>query len=186
MIDRRSNMRNISLVVPFLTLASCAILDDRVNSGAKATGIPYYGNWCGPDRPSSETVRSCNPKPVDQIDNACMYHDKCYDEAYHFENTSEKEEALCQCDKQLRFDLDEVHDENFDFFKRSCWKAMREFFKLREEWCTGGEKFPLPAFLWANTKCIVASLLDRNPLDIVGGWFQSHEDICLKSVEELS
>jgi hypothetical protein len=33
-----------------------------------------YGEWCGPGNPQDNE----NPKPVDELDEACMVHDICY------------------------------------------------------------------------------------------------------------
>lgn len=35
----------------------------------------YYGNWCGP---KSSGGPNRNKKPVDYLDEVCMYHDNCY------------------------------------------------------------------------------------------------------------
>lgn len=36
---------------------------------------PVYGSWCGENYPNN----GANPYPVDDWDNACRAHDKCYD-----------------------------------------------------------------------------------------------------------
>jgi len=51
-------------------------------------GLPVYGNWCGPGHGGGT--------PVDDLDKACMKHDKCYDRNGYFD---------CDCDRQLKVDV---------------------------------------------------------------------------------
>ena len=53
-------------------------------------GLPVHGNWCGPGH-------SGPGKPIDDIDRACMHHDKCYSRHGRHE---------CTCDKELLRDID--------------------------------------------------------------------------------
>ena len=51
-------------------------------------GFPVYGRWCGPGHGGGE--------PIDDVDRACMEHDKCYGKRGYLD---------CQCDSQLIADL---------------------------------------------------------------------------------
>ncbi len=55
---------------------------------APEDGIHVYGNWCGPGHGSGE--------PIDDVDRACMEHDKCYAQEGYFD---------CSCDSRLLGDL---------------------------------------------------------------------------------
>ena len=55
---------------------------------APEDGLGFYGRWCGPGHGSGE--------PKDDVDRACMEHDKCYDRKGYLD---------CGCDSQLLGDL---------------------------------------------------------------------------------
>lgn len=44
---------------------------------AGKSNFQYYGNWCGPNHPSSTDEEK---PPIDYLDSLCMEHDKCYEE----------------------------------------------------------------------------------------------------------
>lgn len=52
-------------------------------------GLPVYGNWCGPGHGGGT--------PVDDLDRACMEHDRCHGERGYFD---------CQCDATLVQNID--------------------------------------------------------------------------------
>ena len=56
-------------------------------------GFHFYGNWCGPGHGSGE--------PIDDVDRACMVHDKCYDRRGYFNS---------DCDDKLVRDIDRALD----------------------------------------------------------------------------
>ena len=55
---------------------------------APEDGLKFYGRWCGPGHGSGE--------PIDDVDRACMEHDKCYGREGYLD---------CGCDSQLLGDL---------------------------------------------------------------------------------
>jgi hypothetical protein len=57
--------------------------------------MPLYGNWCGPNHPKSGT----EPIAIDDIDQACKDHDKCYGKHGYFKE---------DCDHILLRDLDAI------------------------------------------------------------------------------
>lgn len=60
---------------------------DKVTETA-TSGVPIYGNWCGPGRPP----KGKNPPAIDTLDRGCRAHDKCYDKrGYH----------KCSCDREF-------------------------------------------------------------------------------------
>jgi len=54
--------------------------------------MPIYGNWCGPGYPK----KGENPPTIDELDCACMIHDKCYEKRGYYN---------CQCDVELVRDI---------------------------------------------------------------------------------
>lgn len=56
---------------------------------------PFHGNYCGYGNKS----RRYRKKPVDELDAACMRHDKCYDKLYPF---------ACPCDKALALEAKSI------------------------------------------------------------------------------
>lgn len=64
------------------------IIDALVENGVS---IPVYGNYCGPHHgdPTYST------EPIDAVDEACMYHDMCYDP-----NVGGRY-LCCRCDTEL-------------------------------------------------------------------------------------
>lgn len=57
----------------------------NASNGISASGIPVYGNWCGPGYGSGE--------PIDYLDAACKAHDECYGQAPTYFD--------CDCDLKL-------------------------------------------------------------------------------------
>jgi hypothetical protein len=51
-----------------------------------ASGIPIYGNWCGPGHGGE------SGPPIDPVDQVCCRHDKCYDQIGYF---------ACSCNQDL-------------------------------------------------------------------------------------
>ena len=77
------------LVLLFLLLNfSCA----KTGLKEKNLSFPVYGNYCGPLYP----VASMKPIAIDDVDNACKNHDRCYDLKGYFNQ---------DCDMQLKNDL---------------------------------------------------------------------------------
>ena len=54
-------------------------------------GVPVYGNWCGPWHGGG--------KPIDDLDRACMRHDKCYERRGRHD---------CSCDAELLGHIDQA------------------------------------------------------------------------------
>ncbi len=72
-----------------LTVSQKELLRQAENTqSSPEDGLPVYGNWCGPGHGSGE--------PIDDVDRACMEHDKCYGRKGYFD---------CGCDAQLLEDL---------------------------------------------------------------------------------
>jgi len=63
---------------------------ERIES-SHLEGLPVYGNWCGPGHGGGN--------PVDDVDQACMVHDKCYEKNGYFD---------CNCDADLIKALDKA------------------------------------------------------------------------------
>jgi hypothetical protein len=71
--------------------ASAAATSDIILHGSTASrklldGVPVHGNWCGPGhgKPGSPAV--------DDLDECCRAHDKCYDDVGYFD---------CNCDMKV-------------------------------------------------------------------------------------
>lgn len=82
---------------------------------AAQEGIPIYGNWCGPGHGGGN--------PLDDVDRACMTHDKCYSSRGYFD---------CECDAQLLRDLDRaIAFGNVRPWGRVMGPAIRAWFSLQ-------------------------------------------------------
>ncbi len=90
------------------------------NSGSfrSAQGLPIYGNWCGPGH-------SGPGEPIDDLDRACMNHDKCY---------ASKGYTTCSCDEDLLAEIRRIYDGISDKDKVAA-DAITTFFKLQRAWC---------------------------------------------------
>jgi hypothetical protein len=64
-------MSNITIKYIKIALLSIFIIP----TVSAASGLPIYGNWCGPGFP----VKGENPIPIDIIDEQCKQHDLKYD-----------------------------------------------------------------------------------------------------------
>jgi len=80
-------MKIIILLALFLNI-SCAKKDLKKEN----LSFPVYGNYCGPLYP----VNSMKPLALDEVDNACKNHDRCYEIKGYFSK---------DCDMQLKNDL---------------------------------------------------------------------------------
>ncbi|MGE5701316.1 MAG: phospholipase [Clostridia bacterium] len=47
-----------------------------------------YGNWCGPGCSGPDS-------PIDDVDDCCRKHDRCYDEKGYFSRSCDRK--LCKC-----------------------------------------------------------------------------------------
>jgi hypothetical protein len=90
-------------------------------------GLPVYGSWCGPAHGGGN--------PVDEVDRACMIHDKCYDKNGYFD---------CECDAALIKALDKVLiAQNVKPAERIMASIIRTWFSLQPcVYHTGG--IPIP------------------------------------------
>ena len=99
--------------------------------------LPIYGNWCGPGHGSGE--------PVDDVDLACMKHDKCW----------QREGILnCGCDAQLIEDINRALDAGYvKDWGRALGPIIRDWFRIQP--CltrVGG--IPIPAGTGGTTRFV--------------------------------
>jgi hypothetical protein len=97
LFDAAQSMRVIPFVLT-LCLAACAT---KPQTERDDSGFPVYGNWCGPNHPGPGRF----PKPIDEVDAACMRHDLCYAKEGYFS---------CVCDAKLLSDLTEIHSSKWN------------------------------------------------------------------------
>ncbi len=129
-------MRNAIIIVILILTAGCAAappssttpISPTTSLPAGEEGFPVYGNWCGPGHPPAGQ----HPEPVDEVDAACMRHDKCYAAKGYFS---------CDCDNQLMLDLmgikerkwrgrKAVSGEEFLTFEKPIVSAIRSWFAI--------------------------------------------------------
>ncbi|MGD9682778.1 MAG: hypothetical protein AB7W16_16430 [Candidatus Obscuribacterales bacterium] len=85
-----------------------------MSPSAAEMGVPVYGHWCGPGYGAGE--------PVDDLDAACMRHDKCYGDNGYFN---------CQCDKKLVSEIDQaLGSGRVKPFGRVMGPVIRSYFKI--------------------------------------------------------
>lgn len=87
--------KNLFLFLSILTLTNCSSDDDSLPIKEVAT-FPRYGNYCGLDRPQVGEA----PIPVDEVDGACMNHDRCY--------ADKGPENVTMCDTMLITELKNI------------------------------------------------------------------------------
>ncbi len=80
-------MKFLILLILFINF-SCAKKEVKKEN----LSFPIYGNYCGPLYP----VASMKPIALDEVDNACKNHDRCYELNGYFNQ---------DCDMQLKNDL---------------------------------------------------------------------------------
>lgn len=89
-------MKIIFLLLLFFNL-SCAKKDLKKEN----LSFPIYGNYCGPLYPPN----SMKPLALDEVDNACKNHDRCYELNGYFNQN---------CDMQLEMDLMAIEPQSLD------------------------------------------------------------------------
>ena len=109
--------------------------------GAATEGLRVYGNWCGPGHGSGQ--------PIDDLDRACMEHDKCYGRKGYLD---------CECDGQLVKTLDRIiASGNVSPEARASALAIRGWFTVQPcvTWIGG---IPVPTGTGGTTRAIASGV----------------------------
>jgi len=127
-------MKNIIIILLVIFTCSCAYTPSPPNEIGKNTNrtdfnstvqinnltkgiFPVHGNWCGPLHPKKNLT--VDPVAIDQLDEICRKHDKCYQQNYY---------TAVICDQKL------INDINQTVFKTSEQKiiafAIKSYFTV--------------------------------------------------------
>lgn len=109
-------MKIIFLLILFLNF-SCTKKELKKEN----LSFPIYGNYCGPLYPPN----SMKPLTLDEVDNACKNHDRCYD-LYGYFNKN--------CDMQLKNDLMTIEAKNpkEDLAKRLILFYLNSLYEIKK------------------------------------------------------
>ena len=142
--DVLSRLDTLSTRIARLEGAISLSLGERTGV-SQLEGLRIYGNWCGPGHGSGV--------PVDEVDRACMNHDKCYDKKGYLN---------CDCDGTLIKELDKaLIAQNVKPAGREAAQFIRTWFKLQPcVYHVGG--IPIPGGTGGTTYVVKSVLRDGN------------------------